>query len=155
MSEPEELNPEERPIWRVVSALVHRDPGHRTWTDRHYYRCPAHEDRSPSLSVAEGRDGRALVHCFAGCTVEEVCRALDLTVRDLFVDRGPELPEGTRFGRVSGMLASYVVKYPELAWLIEQVREDRMFYLDGADREKMVRAEFPHIPDHLWGVLKK
>ena len=30
-------------------------------------RCPAHADRSPSLSVAEGQDGRVLVHCFAGC----------------------------------------------------------------------------------------
>jgi DNA primase len=29
--------------------------------------CPAHEDRSPSMSVRELDDGRVLVHCFAGC----------------------------------------------------------------------------------------
>lgn len=33
------------------------------WTAR----CPAHEDRNPSLSIREGREGRVLVKCFAGC----------------------------------------------------------------------------------------
>ena len=38
--------------------------------------CPAHEDRTPSLSVSETRDGRVLVHCFAGCTQAAVIGAL-------------------------------------------------------------------------------
>lgn len=37
--------------------------------------CPAHDDRTPSLSVAE-RDGVVLVRCFAGCTQNEVIDAL-------------------------------------------------------------------------------
>jgi len=39
-------------------------------------RCPAHEDRIPSLSVRPGRT-RLLLHCFAGCNVSEVLRALE------------------------------------------------------------------------------
>lgn len=39
-------------------------------------RCPAHEDRSPSLSVSETRDGRVLVYCFAGCSQRDVIEAL-------------------------------------------------------------------------------
>jgi len=39
-------------------------------------RCPAHEDRTPSMSVTETRDGRPLVHCFSGCTQVEVIDAL-------------------------------------------------------------------------------
>lgn len=39
-------------------------------------RCPAHADRTPSLSVRPGRT-RLLLHCFAGCTAEEILRALD------------------------------------------------------------------------------
>ena len=31
-------------------------------------KCPAHDDKSPSLSVSEGSDGRALVNCHAGCS---------------------------------------------------------------------------------------
>ena len=37
--------------------------------------CPAHDDRSPSLSVSE-HDGRVLVHCFAGCSQADVIGAL-------------------------------------------------------------------------------
>jgi hypothetical protein len=46
--------------------------------------CPAHEDRHASLSIAEGRDGRALVYCHAGCSVEAVCQSVGLKVSDLF-----------------------------------------------------------------------
>ena len=49
-------------------------------------RCPAHADRSPSLSLRVAEDGRILVHCFAGCTVHEICRALGLSVGELFPD---------------------------------------------------------------------
>jgi hypothetical protein len=49
--------------------------------------CPAHEDRNPSLSIHEC-DGRILVHCFAGCSVESICEALQIRVSDLFSERG-------------------------------------------------------------------
>jgi hypothetical protein len=39
-------------------------------------RCPAHEDRNPSLSVTE-RNNRILVKCHRGCTQEEVVSKLD------------------------------------------------------------------------------
>jgi putative DNA primase/helicase len=38
-------------------------------------RCPAHDDKHPSLSVTE-RDGKVLVRCFAGCSQDEVIAAL-------------------------------------------------------------------------------
>lgn len=46
--------------------------------------CPAHEDSTPSLSVAEGDDGRVLVHDHGGCDTRDVLAALGLTFRDLF-----------------------------------------------------------------------
>jgi hypothetical protein len=46
--------------------------------------CPAHKDKSPSLSIREGQDGRVLVHCFAGCSVHEVVGAVGMSVNDLF-----------------------------------------------------------------------
>jgi hypothetical protein len=39
-------------------------------------RCPAHDDREPSLSVRDGRQGKVLVHCHAGCAQAEVIAAL-------------------------------------------------------------------------------
>jgi hypothetical protein len=46
-------------------------------------RCPAHEDRNPSLSVSQGRTG-ALVHCHAGCDTADVLAKLGLAPADLF-----------------------------------------------------------------------
>jgi hypothetical protein len=60
-------------------------------------RCPAHEDRSSSLSITEGSDGRCLVHCFAGCTVHDVVAAVGMTVSDLFPPRqSSDRPEDRR-----------------------------------------------------------
>ena len=48
-------------------------------------RCPAHPDRTPSLALTE-RNGRVLLWCFAGCSLEEIVGALGVCSRDLFVD---------------------------------------------------------------------
>ena len=48
-------------------------------------RCPAHDDKNPSLSVTES-DGRILVHCHAGCSYKEIINALGLRDGDLFLD---------------------------------------------------------------------
>jgi len=47
-------------------------------------KCPAHEDRNPSLSISEGAGGKVLLKCFANCTHKEVLSALGLTEKDLF-----------------------------------------------------------------------
>ena len=47
--------------------------------------CPAHEDRNPSLSVT-AHEGKILLFCHAGCSVEAICAALGISVRDLFTE---------------------------------------------------------------------
>jgi len=47
-------------------------------------RCPAHEDKGPSLSIRETDDGRVLVHCFSGCGATDVVASLGLSLSDLF-----------------------------------------------------------------------
>jgi hypothetical protein len=49
-------------------------------------RCPAHHDRTPSLDIREGDDGRALLQCRARCRTEAVLTALDLRWAHLFAD---------------------------------------------------------------------
>lgn len=60
--------------------LVHAR-GQGKWSAR----CPAHADKSPSLTIAEGEKG-VLLKCWAGCSLEEITRTLGLTVKDLFFD---------------------------------------------------------------------
>jgi CHC2 zinc finger len=45
--------------------------------------CPGHPDKNPSLSIREDTE-KILLHCFAGCTVEAICAAVGIAVRDLF-----------------------------------------------------------------------
>jgi putative DNA primase/helicase len=65
------LSPEEE-----GRGLVQRLGG-RWGADGGMCRCPAHDDRTPSLSVRPGRS-RLLFHCFAGCDSSDVLRALEL-----------------------------------------------------------------------------
>jgi hypothetical protein len=46
-------------------------------------RCPAHDDRQPSLSVRVADSGHLLVKCHAGCTAEAITKALGLDVSAL------------------------------------------------------------------------
>jgi hypothetical protein len=39
-------------------------------------RCPAHDDKRPSLRIRDGENGRLLVHCYAGCQAEDILAAL-------------------------------------------------------------------------------
>jgi putative DNA primase/helicase len=65
------------PLLERLQAV--RKTGSATWSAR----CPAHEDRSPSLSITNAQ-GRVLVHCHAGCAAEDVVAALGLRLADLF-----------------------------------------------------------------------
>lgn len=53
--------------------------------------CPAHDDKDPSLSIAE-KDGNILLKCHAECSTEEICSALGITTKDLFNDNKPLNP---------------------------------------------------------------
>lgn len=55
----------------IAKALGGRKAG-TTWMAR----CPAHDDREPSLSIADARDGKVLVRCHAGCDQRDVIAAL-------------------------------------------------------------------------------
>lgn len=61
-------------------------------------RCPAHDDQRASLAIDAGDDGRALVHCFAGCSVDAVCTSIGMKVSDL-------MPSATQ--QVNRILATY------------------------------------------------
>ena len=65
----------------ILSHLkkVHHGPG-----NQHTALCPAHDEKNPSLSIGQGDDGRILLHCHAGCSLENITSALGISVSDLF-----------------------------------------------------------------------
>lgn len=66
---------------KLLSRL---DAVRQTGPDRWIARCPAHDDRQPSLSVREDPDGKLLLHCFGGCGAGDVVGAVGLSLADLF-----------------------------------------------------------------------
>ncbi len=73
-------------------------------------KCPGHEDAKPSLSIAEGRNGRVLLKCHAGCNIEQIVAALGLTMRDLFASNGQGTPRSAEDAQPSTLTdyAAYV-----------------------------------------------
>lgn len=70
---------------KVLSRLDRLRPSQRhprTW----YARCPAHDDRSPSLLVWVGRTGCLCARCLAnhGCTFESIVRSIGTEPQDWF-----------------------------------------------------------------------
>jgi putative DNA primase/helicase len=55
----------------IATALGGRKAG-AGWTAR----CPAHDDRTPSLSIRDADNVKVLVRCHAGCAKERVIAAL-------------------------------------------------------------------------------
>ena len=55
-------------------------------------RCPAHDDRNPSLSLSMGEKGRILIKCHTGCSAESVVTAWGLTLADLMPNRERIVP---------------------------------------------------------------
>jgi len=70
----------------IASTLLARLEGvRRTGEGRWHARCPAHDDKSPSLTISE-RDDKVLIHCFAGCDPDDVLAAVGLQWKDLYPD---------------------------------------------------------------------
>lgn len=72
------------PIELVLKRLDHVK---RSGEGKYLAACPAHEDRTPSLSIREAGDGTVLLRCWAGCETSTVLAVLGLEWRDLFPRR--------------------------------------------------------------------
>ena len=71
-----------------IEELLSRVDGVRTTGQGKYVaRCPAHDDKSPSLAIKECSDGRILIHDFAGCETEDVLAAVGMTFSDIMPEK--------------------------------------------------------------------
>lgn len=77
----------------IINAL---DSVRSNGTDKWMAKCPAHNDKSPSLSIKALPDGSTLMYCHARCYTEDIMAALGLTMGDLFGDTPftPKRPRG-------------------------------------------------------------
>ena len=69
-----------------LNALLERLDKVRQIGDRYIACCPAHDDKTPSLTIRETPTGTILAHCFGGCDIGSVLAAVGLTFSDLYPD---------------------------------------------------------------------
>ena len=72
----------------INTFLNHLEKVKQTGNDKWMACCPAHDDRSPSMAIKAGDDGKIILHCFAGCPAEEIVSSIGLKLTDLFPDNG-------------------------------------------------------------------
>lgn len=105
--------------------------------------CPSHDDSTPSLSVKKGEDGRVLLHCHAGCGLDDILQRLGLEWRDLFSrnqDRSWKPWEGKE-------VAAYVYHEPDGQPLFRVVRYEMRDPDHPAYGEKQF-AQQAYLPEH-------
>ncbi len=84
-----------------IEALLSSLEGVKPAGDGKWYaRCPAHDDKSPSLSIKDTGE-RVLIYCFAGCCAEDVVLAAGLTWKDLYPDKWDAAYASATCGKVS------------------------------------------------------
>lgn len=109
--------------------------------------CPAHDDSSPSLSIADGATGTVL-HCHAGCDPQAVLDALALNFSDLYAAAPPPRPAATE--------TVYVYTDADGQPLYEVVRiqtgAEKTFRQRSADGQWSVRG-IPPVPYRLPALL--
>jgi hypothetical protein len=86
-------------------------------------KCPAHDDRSPSLSVREGERG-VLLKCFSGCSLDEICRAVQIEPRELFYDARPDPRASAPRPEEVEKMTTYEVRDPSGTLIALHARRD-------------------------------
>jgi len=123
------------PVELLLSRLERvRENRNGTWLAR----CPAHDDRSPSLSIATGDDGKVLLHCFAGCGAADVVEAIGLELSSLF----PETHDwkGQRRSRVDYKALVNLLRHEATVMLIAAQKLSEGVVLTEDDQETLERV---------------
>lgn len=76
------------PQQTVISRLEQAGKQPRQHGNNWTAKCPAHDDTNPSLSISPGTEpDQILMHCHAGCTIDDITAALGMTPKDLYASK--------------------------------------------------------------------
>jgi hypothetical protein len=117
-----------------VALVKARNAGRGRWVAQ----CPAHPDRSPSLSICEGDDGRLLLHCFGGCTTIRILETLGLEMRDLFAGPLPN-PEQLRAAKAAQVAHEQKAAAARQSWRDAMELVEKRQTVTNALLDKLVR----------------
>lgn len=135
------------PVAPPIELLLARLDGVRKSGSAWIAKCPAHDDRSPSLSIGIGNDGRILLHCHALCAAADVLAAIGLQLADLFPQRiRDKSPEGRHIARHAFKQADWSAALRVLAreatvvLIAANTLRDWLCLLTAEDRDRLALA---------------
>ena len=131
---------------REVAEIIQARTGHTAgWKgNKLSTRCPAHDDKNPSLAITEGKEGRVLLTCHANCTIESVCESVGLKLSDLMPAR-PSTQEEARAHSPGKETAVYPYVNKQGEVLFEVVR-----YTPKGFRQR--RPDTAHPGRYIWSL---
>jgi putative DNA primase/helicase len=123
-----------------IELILDRLEGVKRHGNQYMAKCPAHDDKTPSLSIKDAGD-RILINCFSGCGTAEVVHALGLEMKDLFRDSGMSSSEKLIYHRLRNK-KSYEDIYNEGMLIIRLARSqlDNGIQLNDADQISLNQA---------------
>lgn len=105
--------------------------------------CPAHDDRSPSLSIKRV-DDRILLNCFSGCPASDVVAAVGLRLSDLFdkplTHHGKPLRPAQRRRYGQALDALRALQQESVIVLIAAQRAADGHAIEGDDLARLIQA---------------
>lgn len=102
--------------------------------------CPAHSDKSPSLAIKQTDDDKILIHCFAGCEVDEIVSAIGLSLADLMPEKinykkGAKPPKFNKYELFDRLIYESIILSLAIRQSINKVP------LSPDDQQRVLRAE--------------
>lgn len=125
------------PVHQLLDRL---DAVRETGAGRWVARCPAHDDRHPSLSVRETADGTVLLKCWTGCGAADVVAAVGLELRDLFPPRMDDRPPLRKHERWASVDVLRCLAHEAVIVLVAAEATGRGEALTDADRDRLAVA---------------
>lgn len=128
--------------------------GAQRWTSR----CPAHEDKSPSLSIRESPNGHILLYCFGGCGAADVLDSLGLSFKDLFQSGGTSISDsGTSSSRipVSDIIPFIDHELLTCALIMNEILQGRSATMEQWQRFAKAAARIGKVRDYLYPARPK
>lgn len=126
----------------VETLLDRLEKVKRTGAGRWVARCPAHDDKHPSLAIREAADGLVLAHCFAGCGFDAIVAAVGLEPSDLFPEKLPETKyekgQKREYFHAKDVLAALAFETAVVEGAAHQIR--RKGYLNDGEFERLAVA---------------
>lgn len=75
--------------WRRITSVTRAKQQGVMWRGH----CPAHDDKTPSLSIGRGKDGHIWLKCHTGCSTASICEGCGLKQTDLYPSKKEDKPQ--------------------------------------------------------------